>query len=107
MVVLFEAFGVEPVGLRQVERLAAAGYLALMPDLYSQGGARRCLVSTFRALSPCGPGRAGRTRTSSRRDRRFRGTAGPGWRTVPRNRRARVAKRSRLDARSALGPVTA
>ena len=57
VVVLFEAFGVEPVGLRQVERLAAAGYLALMPDLYSQGGARRCLVSTFRALS-CGPGRA-------------------------------------------------
>lgn len=51
VVVLFEAFGVDDVGLRQVERLAAAGYLALMPDLYSQGGARRCLVSTFRSLT--------------------------------------------------------
>lgn len=50
VVVLFEAFGVNEVGLRQVERLASAGYLALMPDLYSDGGARRCLVSTFRSL---------------------------------------------------------
>jgi len=45
------------VGLRQLERLAAAGYLALMPDLYSQGGARRCIVSTMRSLRS-GEGRA-------------------------------------------------
>jgi carboxymethylenebutenolidase len=51
VIVLFEAFGVDEVGLRQVDRLAAAGYLALMPDLYSQGGARRCLISTIRALA--------------------------------------------------------
>jgi carboxymethylenebutenolidase len=57
VVVLFEAFGVDDVGLRQLDRLAAAGYLALMPDLYSQGGALRCLVSTFRALFS-GQGRA-------------------------------------------------
>ena len=57
VVVLFEAFGVDDVGLRQVERLAAAGYLALMPDLYSQGGARRCIVSTMRSLRS-GEGRA-------------------------------------------------
>jgi carboxymethylenebutenolidase len=57
VVVLFEAFGVDDVGLRHVQRLADAGYLALMPDLYSQGGARRCLVGTFRALFS-GQGRA-------------------------------------------------
>jgi carboxymethylenebutenolidase len=57
VVVLFEAFGVNDVVLRQAERLAAAGYLALVPDLYSQGGAPRCLVATFRAMRS-GEGRA-------------------------------------------------
>jgi carboxymethylenebutenolidase len=42
---------------RQVQHLADLGYVALMPDLYSQGGARRCLVGTFRALRS-GEGRA-------------------------------------------------
>jgi carboxymethylenebutenolidase len=50
LVVIFEAFGADDVNKRHVERLASMGYLALMPDLYSQGGALRCLVSTFRAL---------------------------------------------------------
>jgi carboxymethylenebutenolidase len=57
VVVIFEAFGADDTNLKHVERLAAMGYLALMPDLYSDGGARRCLVSTFRALSS-GKGRA-------------------------------------------------
>ncbi|PVE13652.1 carboxymethylenebutenolidase [Streptomyces scopuliridis RB72] len=43
--------------LRQAERLARAGYLALMPDLFTQGGVRRCLVPTMRA-SRSGHGRA-------------------------------------------------
>jgi carboxymethylenebutenolidase len=50
VVVVHEAFGVDAVMRRQVDRLAAAGYLALMPDLFSDGGARRCLLGTFRAL---------------------------------------------------------
>jgi len=57
VVVVHEAFGVDEVMLRHVERLARAGYLALMPDLYSEGGLRRCLVSTLRAFSS-GRGRA-------------------------------------------------
>lgn len=57
VVVLHEAFAVDEVMLRQVERLAAMGFLALMPDLFSDGGPRRCLVSTFRALRS-GKGRA-------------------------------------------------
>jgi carboxymethylenebutenolidase len=57
VVLVHEAFGVTDVMRRQAERMAAAGYLALMPDLYSEGGARRCLVATFRALRS-GEGRA-------------------------------------------------
>ena len=50
VVVLHEAFGVDDVMLRHTQRVADMGYLALMPDLFSDGGALRCLVSTFRAL---------------------------------------------------------
>ena len=57
VVLVHEAFGLTDVMRRQVERLAAAGYLALMPDLFTAGGARTCLVATFRALS-AGEGRA-------------------------------------------------
>ena len=56
-VLVHEAFGISDVMRRQVERLASAGYLALMPDLFTEGGARKCLVATFRALS-AGEGRA-------------------------------------------------
>jgi carboxymethylenebutenolidase len=56
-VLVHEAYGVTEVMRRQVVRMAEAGYLALMPDLFSQGGARRCLVGTFRALRS-GEGRA-------------------------------------------------
>lgn len=50
VVVVHEAFGIDDVMRRQVDRLAAAGYLAVMPDLFSQGGARRCLRATLSAL---------------------------------------------------------
>ncbi|MFC5929942.1 dienelactone hydrolase family protein [Cryobacterium melibiosiphilum] len=57
VVLVHEAFGLTDVMRRQVARLADAGYLALMPDLFTAGGARKCLVSTFRALA-AGEGRA-------------------------------------------------
>lgn len=57
VVLVFEAYGMNDVMRRQVARVAEAGYLALMPDLYAQGGARRCLGATFRALR-AGEGRA-------------------------------------------------
>ncbi|MFL0711330.1 MAG: dienelactone hydrolase family protein [Microcella pacifica] len=50
LVVLHEAFGVDDAMRDHLERLTRLGYLVLMPDLYSRGGARRCLVATFRAL---------------------------------------------------------
>jgi carboxymethylenebutenolidase len=57
VVVLHEAFGLTD-DIREVAgRFAAAGYLALAPDLFSDGGARRCLVGTFKALGR-GTGRA-------------------------------------------------
>lgn len=57
VVLVHEAFGLNDVMRRQVERMAAAGYLALMPDLFTEGGAQKCLTRTFRALQ-AGEGRA-------------------------------------------------
>ncbi len=57
VVMVHEAFGVDAVMRRQVVRMASAGYLTLMPDLFTAGGARRCLVPTMRAVS-AGQGRA-------------------------------------------------
>ena len=51
VVVLHELFGLTVDIRQQADRLAAAGYLAVAPDLYTAGGAARCLRSTFRALS--------------------------------------------------------
>ncbi len=51
VVVVHEAFGLDDVMKRQADRLAAAGYLTLAPDLFSAGGVRKCLISTFRALA--------------------------------------------------------
>ena len=51
VVVLHEVFGLTDDVRQQADRLAAAGYLALAPDLYSAGGALRCLRSTFGALT--------------------------------------------------------
>ena len=50
VVVLHEVLGLTDDIRGQADRLAAAGYLAVAPDLYSDGGALRCLVANFRAL---------------------------------------------------------
>lgn len=57
VVVVHEAFGIDAEMRKQVAHLASLGYMALMPDLFSAGGTRRCLVSTMRAMSS-GVGRA-------------------------------------------------
>lgn len=57
VVLVHEAFGLTDVMRRQVVRMAEAGYLALMPNLFTEGGPRRCLMATFRALQ-AGEGRA-------------------------------------------------
>ncbi|QYB06275.1 dienelactone hydrolase family protein [Rhodococcus sp. USK10] len=57
VVMVHEAFGLDDVMKRQADRLASAGFLTLAPDLFSAGGARRCLVSTMRAMLS-GKGRA-------------------------------------------------
>jgi carboxymethylenebutenolidase len=57
VVLVHEAYGLNDVMRRQVVRMAEAGYVALMPDLFTQGGPRKCLGATFRALRS-GQGRA-------------------------------------------------
>jgi carboxymethylenebutenolidase len=46
-----EVFGIDDAMRSQIRRLASAGYVVLMPDLFSRGGARKCLNATFRALT--------------------------------------------------------
>jgi carboxymethylenebutenolidase len=66
MVVIHEAFGLDDVMRRQADRLARAGYVALVPDLYSDASAARCVVGMFRTLVTAqrgaarGAGRAGK-----------------------------------------------
>ena len=57
VVVLHESFGLDDDIRQQADRLAAAGYLALAPDLYSGGGYWRCMLAAFRSLS-AGRGKA-------------------------------------------------
>lgn len=57
VVLVHEAFGLNDVMRRQAARFARAGYIAIMPDLFTEGGARKCLTQTFRELS-AGTGRS-------------------------------------------------
>lgn len=57
VVVVHEAFGLEDVTRRQADRLASMGDVVIAPDLFTEGGARKCLRATFQALSR-GEGRA-------------------------------------------------
>jgi carboxymethylenebutenolidase len=50
LVVVHELFGIDDAMRDHLERLRGMGYLVLMPNLFSRGGVRRCLVATFRAL---------------------------------------------------------
>jgi carboxymethylenebutenolidase len=57
VVLLHEAFGADDVMRRHADRLAGLGYLAVLPDLFTEGGAVRCISAMLRALS-AGHGRA-------------------------------------------------
>ncbi len=57
VVMIHEIFGLDDVMRGHADRLAGLGYLTLAVDLFSAGGARRCLVSTMRAMRR-GEGRA-------------------------------------------------
>src|SRR6478735_7317602 len=50
VVVIHEVFGVNDDMRAQADRLAAAGYLAVLPDLFRGRGALRCLIGTFKVL---------------------------------------------------------
>lgn len=51
VVMVHEVFGIDDAMRAQIERLASAGYVVLMPNLFSRGGARKCLTATFKALA--------------------------------------------------------
>src|SRR4051812_25453250 len=51
VVMLGEIWGIDDVLRRQTQRLAAAGYLVLVPDLLGEGLWLRCLIATLRAYS--------------------------------------------------------
>jgi carboxymethylenebutenolidase len=57
VVVLHESFGLTADIRQHADRLAAAGYVAVAPDLFSDGGLVRCLRRTFASLIS-GEGRA-------------------------------------------------
>lgn len=51
VVMVHEVFGIDEAMRAQITRLTQAGYVVLMPDLFSRGGARKCLTATFKALT--------------------------------------------------------
>src|ERR671933_2448576 len=50
VVVIHDAFGLTTLARTHADRLSAAGYVALVPDLYTRGGFVRCVRATFAAL---------------------------------------------------------
>lgn len=50
VLMIHEVFGLNDLIRGHADRLARAGYLTLAVDLFSDGGARRCLVSTMRSM---------------------------------------------------------
>ncbi len=50
VVVIHDAMGLGVDTRVNADHLAAAGYLALVPDIYSRGGTVRCVKATFSAL---------------------------------------------------------
>ncbi len=50
VIAIHELFGVDDQFRRHCDRLAAAGYLTLGLNLFSDGGPRHCIVTTMRAL---------------------------------------------------------
>ena len=50
VVVIHDAMGLGVDTKVNADHLAAAGYVALAPDIYSRGGTLRCVKSTFQAL---------------------------------------------------------
>jgi len=50
VIAIHEAFDIDASMRSHVDRMAGAGYLCVMPNLFSRGGARKCLIATFRAL---------------------------------------------------------
>lgn len=57
VVMVHEVYGIDENMRAHAERLAGLGYLAVMPNLFSRGGMRKCLNATFRALQ-AGQGKA-------------------------------------------------
>jgi carboxymethylenebutenolidase len=57
VVVAHEAFGIDAEMRKHVAHLAKLGYITAMPDLFSEGGMRKCIFATFRSLRS-GTGRA-------------------------------------------------
>jgi carboxymethylenebutenolidase len=51
VVVVHEIFGLTDDARQQADRLAAAGYLAVVPDLYTAGGALKCVRATIEAMT--------------------------------------------------------
>lgn len=50
VVIVHDAFGLTDDTRDIARRFADQGYVALAPDLYSRGGARKCVTGVFRAL---------------------------------------------------------
>jgi carboxymethylenebutenolidase len=51
VIMVHEVFGIDDNMRAQMTRLTQSGYVVMMPNLYSRGGARKCLTATFRALA--------------------------------------------------------